>query len=100
MNILPVAKLHRCHVACDMYRFLKNRQYNIDFPRRQEQFHQYPTRGGRQFHLPRTNLQVTANAFNINGPKVWNSIPEEVKCAPSLETFKAKLKVFLKETDI
>ena len=34
-------------------------------------------------------------AFTFVGPDLWNSLPEDVKSAPSLQTFKTKLKTYL-----
>ena len=32
---------------------------------------------------------------SVSGPTAWNSLPNHVKNAPSLETFKAQLKIYL-----
>ena len=34
-------------------------------------------------------------AFSFAGPHVWNSLPENVKCACSLSIFKKRLKTYL-----
>ena len=34
-------------------------------------------------------------AFSVTAPKLWNSIPEYIKRAETVETFKTRLKTFL-----
>ena len=34
-------------------------------------------------------------AFPVTGPKIWNSLPENVTAAPSLQIFRQRLKTFL-----
>ena len=31
------------------------------------------------------------HSFAVRGPKLWNAIPKNIKCAPSFEVFKSKL---------
>ena len=42
------------------------------------------------FRLP----TVGSRAFPIAGPKVWNSLPDDVTSAPSLSTFRRHLKTY------
>ena len=34
-------------------------------------------------------------SFSFASSSVWNSIPNDVKCAPSLSSFKSRLKTYL-----
>ena len=43
--------------------------------------------------VPRTLLGE--KAFSINGPKVWNLLPIDVKISPVIESFKSNLKTHL-----
>ena len=45
---------------------------------------------------PRSRL-VTARdrSFSVAGPRIWNDLPETVRAAPSLSSFKRQLKTFL-----
>lgn len=45
---------------------------------------------------PRTNGVTYANrAFSVSGPKLWNSLPNHLKCIPNKSLFKSKLKTYL-----
>jgi len=41
------------------------------------------------------NTTVGDRAFPVAGPQVWNSLPPEVTSAPSLDTFRKRLKTHL-----
>ena len=45
--------------------------------------------------VPRTATGFGDCSFSIAGPTAWNSLPDHVRNAPSLETFKSKLKTHL-----
>ena len=34
-------------------------------------------------------------AFSVAAPELWNNLPEDIKCANSIDDFKHKLKTFL-----
>ena len=38
---------------------------------------------------------IGERSFTVSGPKVWNSIPKNIRESPTIETFKSKLKHFL-----
>ena len=57
-------------------------------------------RSTTQAHLqfasgPRTHTRYGDRAFSVAAPKLWNSLPTNIRDAPSLESFKASLKYFL-----
>ena len=37
---------------------------------------------------------VGSRAFNVSGPRIWNGLPEEVVSAPTLSSFRRRLKSF------
>jgi len=45
--------------------------------------------------VPRKKTKFGNRAFSVAGPTVWNSLPESVKSAETLSTFKRKLKTYL-----
>ena len=60
--------------------------------------------GRRSLHSARTNRllvpsvklsSVGGQAFLVAGPTIWNSLPDNVISAPSLSTFRQRLKIFL-----
>jgi hypothetical protein len=60
-----------------------------------------PSRNLRSSHqnvlkVPFTNSSlVISRAFSVNGPRLWNELPGDVRSATSLDSFKAKLKTHL-----
>ena len=53
------------------------------------------SRGKERLLEPETNLGYGDRAFSVCGDRLWNELPEEVKCAKSLDSFKRKLKTYL-----
>ena len=42
--------------------------------------------------IPRTNLTIGQRAFSWSSVFIWNSIPSSVRNAPTISTFKRRLK--------
>ena len=66
----------------------------------QPMIHARRLRSSRQSHLqfppgPRTFTRYGDRAFSVAAPKLWNSLPINVRNATSVESFKASLKHFL-----
>ena len=62
---------------------------------RNRSFHNYPTRRSDEFHLPLLRTVLAQNTFIYDGPKFWNSLCENIRNAPSLYSFKKRLKAHL-----
>ena len=46
--------------------------------------------------IPRSKLKSYGDrAFSVSAPKLWNDIPETIKCSIDLNTFKRNLKTYL-----
>ena len=46
--------------------------------------------------IPRSKLKSYGDrAFSVCAPKLWNDIPEIIKCSVNLNTFKRNLKTYL-----
>ena len=45
--------------------------------------------------VPRTKTKLGERSFTVAGPSIWNALPDSVKTADSIETFKSNLKTFL-----
>jgi len=45
--------------------------------------------------VPRTRTKFGDRAFSVASPTVWNSLPESVRSAETLASFKRKLKTYL-----
>ena len=62
--------------------------------------HSYGTRSavsGSVF-LPRYELSFTQKSVAFSGAKIWNEIPVNIKKAPSIDSFKEKLKAYYLQT--
>ena len=57
----------------------------------------YNTRSANKGNLqiPLTNLRAGDKAISVSGARVWNSIPDGIKQAQSLDIFKRELKEYL-----
>ena len=42
-------------------------------------------------NFPTLARSIYDHSFAVRGPKLWNAIPKNIKCAPSFEVFKSKL---------
>ena len=45
--------------------------------------------------VPPHNLDTAARRFSVAAPRLWNSLPLNCRTAPSVNTFKTRLKTFL-----
>ena len=45
--------------------------------------------------VPPHNLDTAARHFSVAAPRLWNSLPLNCRTAPSVDTFKIRLKIFL-----
>ena len=45
--------------------------------------------------VPMHNLDTAARRFSVAAPSLWNSLPLNCGTAPSVNTFKIRLKTFL-----
>jgi len=45
--------------------------------------------------VPRTRTKFGDRAFSVAGPTVWNSLPQSLRSAEILASFKRKLKIYL-----
>ena len=96
-NILKIHDLYFHHLGQFMYK-LNNNSLPLVFDamfHTNKTIHKYPTRQSNEFHLPLTRTIFAQSVFTSTGPKFWNSLNHNIIGAPSLNTFKAKLKKFL-----
>jgi len=47
------------------------------------------------FDIPRTRTSMGDRALSVAGSRVWNTLPADIRRAPSLDTFKKRLKSHL-----
>ena len=61
------------------------------FPKTQS-FHNYPTRRSNEFHLPLLRKLLAQNTFIYTGPRLWNSLDDDIKNSRTFNAFKNNLK--------
>ena len=51
--------------------------------------------GSHQLEIPRVLSKQGESAFSYYASRSWNQLPEEIRCAPTVATFKSRLKTHL-----
>ncbi len=51
--------------------------------------------GSSQLEIPRVHTKQGESAFSYFASRSWNQLPEEIRCAKTLATFKSRLKTHL-----
>ena len=60
-----------------------------------DQVHDYSTRTCKQFHVPKIRTNIKKFSICYQGPKIFNSLPNEIRSANTLSSFSTKLYKFL-----
>ena len=96
-KILKIHDLYRHNLGQFMYKLNNNLLPSVfnDIFCKNMSIHRYPTRQSNEFHLPLTRTIFTKSVFTFTGPKLWNNLNSATKDAPSLYSFKKRLKTFL-----
>ena len=91
---LKIYDIHTYQTAIFMYKFstdtIPTSFRNIFIYNRD--IHSYPTRHSSDFHLTNPKLIIAHKTIRHHGPDVWNNLPNDIKQAASLLSFKASLK--------
>ena len=77
----------------EMYKYTHGK-YNVDTSWLQLKKHHLTRGHPLQLEKQHCNLEVRSNVFSQRAVQSWNSLPEEVACAPSLNAFKARVDKF------
>ena len=95
-NTLPIPKLHQFHIMQFMHKYEFNRSslpvLFRDFFIFNREIHDINTRQACQMHLIRVGSKFGQRFLKFSGPKLWNSIPLNIKTSKGIYTFKKKLK--------
>ena len=80
-------------ICCEIYKTKNNLNPNYINDILESRPSQYPSRKPHDLYVPSANQKgFGLNSFRVEGPKIWNTLPDEVKSAGSLIEFKSKLK--------
>ena len=96
-RLLKINDLYLFHLGQFMYKYNSNtlpHVFDAMFSLNRS-FHHYPTRRSDEFHLPLFRTVLAKKTFKYDGPRFWNSLTEDIKNKPSLNSFKKKLKIYL-----
>ena len=98
LKILSIEKLNRFQVLVFMYNF-NNKQLPLNFTNffKQNKSSIYSLRSNLKgnFFLPKNSCKYVEHSLSYRGPKLWNSLYNEIKIPTSLHTFKRLLKYYL-----
>ena len=51
-------------------------------------------------HIPRSHSSYYDNAFSVQGPKLWNNLPSDIRNSSTVNRFKRALKQYLLNCDL
>ena len=93
LQLLKLEDIHCLYISSFVYE-CHNKLAPIHFRgyfTQMSEFHSYNARG--DFYLVRKNiLQYGLRSICLNGAKIWNTIPSDIRNSPSIRNFKNKLK--------
>ena len=82
---LKLFDINKLHIATHMYKLLKYGNEVLHT-------HNYPTRACGNLQIPRHSLSLYKHSVSYSGPIIWNSIPEHIKNASTIRSFRNKYK--------
>lgn len=85
-EILKVCDVHRFLLGVYMYKNLSS----FDLPD-----HSYDTRQSTKPTVNYGRLTLSRHSIGFAGPRLWNTLPDRLKCLPSLYAFRKSLKKYL-----
>ena len=96
-KLLKIRDLYTYQLGQLLFNYNKNSLPHIfnDMFKKNDSIHSYPTRHSCEFHLPLLRTLSAQHTFIYEGPKFWNSLNNDIKTAPSLPSFKRRLKSHL-----
>ena len=97
LKTLTLSDINKLHTAIFMFKFTHNllpRIFSSYFTSVQNT-HTYSTRSRNNLFLPFTRTSFSINTLRYYGPRLWNSINEQVKAQTSVARFKSTFKGIL-----
>ncbi len=84
--ILKLFDINKIQIGVYMYKLLKSGLHV------QLRYHNYPTSACENLRVPIHHLTLYQHSLSYTGPKVWNSVPNNIRDLPSVHSFKKQLK--------
>ena len=92
LNILNVRNIRIMNLAIMMFKQVKNNEYALPIL---TQAHNYNTRYRENLLIPPHTTTLIALSFKVEGIKIWNNLPNDIKASSNINSFKKKLKSHL-----
>ena len=96
LNWLPFPKRVQYHVCPTVYTRISGQapEYISSLLTHVSDHHERQTRSTtiNLLHVPRSHSTNFDRAFSVQGPKLWNSLPADIRNSTSINRFKSKLK--------
>ena len=86
-KILKINDIYNLNLGLYMYQHRDSGLY--------DRTHTYATRNRANLVPVRARLRITENSVSTAGPNLWNNIPNDVRMAPSRDSFKIRYKKYL-----
>ena len=98
LSILSVYDMYKYQLLIHIYRStnsLTKNNYSLPYYISNSFIHQYCTRQQYNLHVPKCQTFLRQRTIVFQSPKLWNSLPLELRTSHSLNSFKRSLKSFL-----
>ena len=99
-KVLKIKDLYIFQLGQLMYKLI-NQQLPLPFNDmfvKNDSIHKHFTRQASSFHLPLNRTSFAQKTFVFTGPKLWNSLSNDIIQCNSIQIFKGRLKSFLLNT--
>ena len=92
LNWLPFPKRVQYHTCLMVYKIISGQA-----PKYVSEHHERQTRSTvlDLLHISRSHSAYFDRAFSVQGPKLWNSLPADIRNSTSINRFKCELKRYL-----
>ena len=102
LNLLNVYDIMNLQIEIFMYncKYRLHPPYISDIFPLNLNFHSYETRSANDFHFPKVRTSYAKSTLLFTGPKLWSSLPKEIKNSVSLHSFKRNFKKYLIDTSL
>ena len=96
-RIRPLHDLYKLNVSLFMFKFHSHLLPNCfdNYFELNSSQHSHNTRSANLFRLPLFTSVACQRSILFQGPKLWNSIPTDIRQSVSIRTFKAQMRVYL-----
>ena len=94
LKLLNVYEIYKYQLAVYMYKILNQLVSQLDHHlfKRGNSIHSHDTRFKNDLRKMACRTRMRQITICFQGPKLWNSLPNSIKCLPSLSSFKRNMK--------